>query len=110
MDLDGDFTEEIILKTKHGVGSGHYIEDMRIFKEKYPELELIFSVRTLDSTFGFSDEMKKYNCDIVSEVEFTEPDAEDGARSIIVKSKKITYKDSSKAIEQEEELGTKTYI
>ena len=87
---------------------------MRIFKEKGGqdwELDLIFSIWTLDSTFGFVGEMKQYNCDIVSEVEFTETTVENkGIRDIIVKSKKIYYKDNeNKIVDKEEKLGTKIY-
>ena len=49
MDLDGDLTEEIIIEAKHGAGSNHYLEDMRVFKDKYPELELIFSISAFKS-------------------------------------------------------------
>ena len=73
MDLTGGLTDEIIIKAKHGAGSNHYIEDIRIFQDNYPKLDLIFQVRTLDSTFGFNEEMSKYNCDIISTVQFSEP-------------------------------------
>ena len=108
LDLDGDLVEEIIIESKHGAGTGHYIEDMRIFKDKYPELELIFTIRTLDSYFDSIYGSGKY-WDIVSEVEFTEPDLEIGTRNITVKSKKICYKDENKSIDKEEELETKVY-
>jgi len=112
IDIDGDFINEIIIKKQYGAGSNHYLEDLRIFKdsEDKKELKLIFHIVTLDSTFGFSGESKQYNCDIVSKVEFTEPNPKDGTRDIIVKSKKIYYKDDeSKVIDKEEELGTKVY-
>lgn len=110
MDVDGDLADEIIIEAEHGAGSNHYIEDMRIFKDKYPELELIFSIRTLDSSFGFYGKMKQYNLDIVSEVEFTKPNSESGVRDIIVHSKKIYYKDSeNKIIDREKDLGVKVY-
>lgn len=89
MDFDGDLVDEVIIECRHGAGTGHYIEDVRIFKDAYPELELIFTIRTLDSTFGFSGEEEKYNCDIVSDVKFTEQTPENkGIRDIIVKIKK----------------------
>ena len=108
MDLDGDLAEEIIIESKHGAGSNHYIEDMRIFKDKYPELELIFAVRTLDSYFGL-DAPNNYN--IVSSVKFTEQTPENkGIRDIIVESKKAYFKDSdNKIIDKEEDLGTKIF-
>jgi len=114
IDIDGDFAKEIIIESKHGAGSNHYLEMMRIFKEKGGqdwELDLIFSIWTLDSTFGFVGEMKQYNCDIVSEVEFTEAIAENKEiRNIIVKSRKIYYKDDeNKVMDREEELETKVY-
>jgi len=108
LDLDGDFAEEIIIESKHGAGTGHYIEDMRIFKDKYPALELIFTIRTLDSYLDSIYGFGKY-WDIVSEVEFTEPDLEVGTRNITVKSKKICYKDENKSVDKEEELETKVY-
>ena len=108
IDLDGDFIDEIIIESKHGAGTGHCIEDMRIFKDKYPELELIFTIRTLDSYFDSIYGPGKY-WDIVSEVEFTEPDLEIGTRNITVKPKKIYYKDENKFVEKEEELETKVY-
>jgi len=110
MDFDGDLQKEIIIEAKHGAGSNHYIEDLRIFKDTRSELKLIFSIRTLDRTFGFPNEMKQYNFDIVSDVEFTEQDPEKGTRDIIVKSKKIYYKDAeNKVVYKEEDLRTKTY-
>lgn len=109
MDLDGDLTDEIIIEAKHGAGSNHYLEDMRIFKDKYPELELIFFIRTLDSTYGFESSLH-YNCDEISEVHFTEPNLENGERDIIIKTKKIYYKDqNNKIVDKEEDLRTKIF-
>lgn len=110
IDLDGDFINEIIIESKHGAGSNHYLEDLRIFKDTYPELKLIFHIHTLDRTFGLPDDMKQNNCDVVSEIEFTEPNIENGARNIVIKSKKIYYKDKqNKAVDREEDLGSKIY-
>ena len=108
IDLDGDFAEEIVIEAKHSAGSNHYIEDLRIFKDKYPELELIFSIRTLDSYFGpFVDFTPQ---DTISEVKFTEPDPDNGTREIIVKSKRIYYKDDeNKIVDREEDLGITIY-
>jgi hypothetical protein len=105
---------EIIVESRHGAGSGHYIEDMRIFKDKYPELELIFTIRTLDSNFSGGGIVP---FDIISDVTFTEPNLENGTRDIIVKSKKIYYKDdtewelrnSDENIDKIKDLGTKIY-
>ncbi|MBU0694689.1 MAG: hypothetical protein KKC11_08515 [Candidatus Omnitrophica bacterium] len=112
IDVDGDSINEIIIKKRYGAGSNHYLEDLRIFKdsEDNKELELIFHIVTLDSIFGFSSE-KQYNRDIVSEVEFAEPTPENkGIRDIIVKSKKIYYKDAvNKVIDREEGLETKVF-
>ena len=110
MDFDGDFADEIIIEAKHGAGSNHYIEDMRIFKDNYPKLDLIFTVRTLDSTYGF-EPSSPYNCDVISSVKFTEPTIQNnGVRDIIVKSKKTSYKDDeNKIINKEEILGTKIF-
>jgi hypothetical protein len=96
------------VESKHGAGTGHYIEDMRIFKDKYPELELIFTVRMLDSYFGL-DASNNYN--IVSNVKFTEQTPENkGIRDIIVESRKVYFKDSdNKIIDKEEDLGTKIF-
>lgn len=107
MDMDGDLANEIIIESKHGAGTGHYIEDMRIFKDNYPELELIFSIRTLDE---YSLE-PQYRYAIVSDVEFTEQTPENkGIRDIIVKSKKIYYKDEeNKVVDKIENLGTKIF-
>jgi len=107
MDFDGDLENEIIIESRHGAGTGHYIEDMRIYKDQYPKLELIFAVRTLDSYFDPSSEI----FDIVSEVEFSEQTPEnEGIRDIVVKSRKIYYKDEqNKVVDKEEELGTKVY-
>lgn len=110
MDLDGDFHDEIIVETKHGAGSNHYIEDLRVFKDKYPNLDLVFTVRTLDSNFGFEPSMKQYNFDVVSDVKFTEPNPQNGRREIIVKSKKVHYKDTeNKIIDKQEDLRTKIF-
>lgn len=112
IDIDGDFINEIIIEKQYGVGSNHYQEDMRIFKDPTgnEELELIFYIVTLDSTFGFSGESRQCNCDIISEVEFSEPDINSGLRDIIVKSKKIYYKDDeNKIIDKEEDLWIKTF-
>lgn len=110
MDLDGDSANEIIIEAKHGAGSNHYIEDLRVFKDKYPELELIFAIRTLDSTYGF-ELSSPYNCDVISSVEFTEPTIQNnGVRDIVVKSKKISYKDDeNRVIDKDEILGTKIF-
>ena len=110
MDLDGDLANEVIIEARHGAGSNHYIEDMRIFKDNYPKLDLIFTVRTLDSTYGFKHP-SPYNCDIISSVEFTEPTIQNnGVRDIVVKSKKISYKDDeNKVIDKDEILGTKIF-
>jgi len=109
LDLDGDFTDEIIIECKHGIGTGHYIEDMRIYKDKYPELELIFHIRILDSYFNSIYNVGEY-WDIVSEVEFTEQTPENkGVRDITVKSKKIYYKNIDKTFDKKEELGIKVY-
>ena len=109
MDVNGDLANEIVMETKHGAGSNHYIEDIRIFNDKYPEVELIFTVRTLDSTYGFTPP-SPYNCNVISTVEFTEPRRQNGIRDIIVKSKKISYKDDeNKVIDKEENLGTKIF-
>lgn len=109
LDMDGDLTPEIILESRQGAGTGHYVEDMRIFKDDYPTLELIFTVITLHRYFGFDNPI--YNCDIVSAVEFTEQTVENkGIRAIIVKTKKIYYKDEErKIVEKEENVGTKIF-
>ncbi len=108
LDLDGDLADEIIIESKQGAGSNHYIEDMRIFKDKYPELELIFTVRILDSYFGLK---APNNYNIVSDVNFTEQTPENkGIRDIIVASKKVYFKDKeNKVIDKEEDLGTKVF-
>lgn len=110
VDMDGDLVSEIIIKAKYGAGSNHYVEDIRIFKDYYPKLDLIFSAKTLDSSFGFENP-SEYNYDIVSTVEITEQTPENnGIRDIIVKSKKIYYKDwENKIIDKEEDLGTRVY-
>lgn len=40
--------EEIIIRNKIGVGTGHYVEQMRIFVDEGRELKLIFSIKTHD--------------------------------------------------------------
>ena len=109
IDLDGDFLPEIIIESKQGVGLGHYVEIMRIFKEddKLEGLRRIFVITTLDSSFG--GVLYKPDFDVISEVEFTEPDIKTGARDIIVKSRKIYYKDENKTIDKEMDLGTVIY-
>jgi hypothetical protein len=107
LDLDGDFVEEIIIESHHGAGSGHYVEMLRIFKEddKSAGLKLIFMATTLDSIFGYGP-----GNDDISEVTFTGPETGGGLRDIIVKSKKIYYKDDeNKVVDREEDLGTKIY-
>jgi len=108
-DLNGDMEQEIIIEARHGAGSNHYLEDMRIFKDEYPELKLIFSIRTLDSFYGFAPS-SPYNCNEISDVKFTESIFKAGVKFIIVKSKKIYYKDSeNKIIDKEEDLGSKLF-
>src|SRR5215216_6297043 len=110
LDCTGDLTDEIIIKAKHEAGSNHYIEDIRIFQDKYPHLDLVFEARTLDRTFDFEKEMSKHNCDIVSTVEFAEPDLKKGTRDIIVKTKEIYYKDDeNKVVDRTVPLETKVY-
>jgi len=114
IDFDGDSIYEIIIETGHGAGSNHYIEDLRIYKDIYPELKLIFNIRTLDKTWGFEGDLVEYNADIVSKVNFTEANPDTGYKGIIVESKKIYYKDPDfdhKDIDivREEDLGTKVY-
>ncbi|OGW81959.1 MAG: hypothetical protein A3G33_04215 [Omnitrophica bacterium RIFCSPLOWO2_12_FULL_44_17] len=105
LDLDGDATNEIIIEAKHGAGTGHYIEDMRIFKDKSPELELIFQTQTVNEYFIDKDHSK-----IVSQVSFTEPDTANGLRDIIIESEKIYFTDNeNKIIEKEENLGKKVF-
>ena len=103
----GHFVNEIVIESKHGAGSGHYMEIMRIFKEaeKSEGLDLIFKMTTLDSIFGYGPGSEE-----ISTVEFTEPNADNGLRDIIVKSKQIYYKDEeNKIVDREEDLGTKIY-
>ena len=107
LDLNGDFVNEIIIKSHHGAGSGHYVEMMRIFKEddESAGLRLIFIIITLDSVFGYGP-----GNDDIAEVEFSEPDIDTGARDIIVKSKKVYYKDDvNEIIDKEEDLGIKVF-
>lgn len=105
IDLDGDLANEIIIESKHGAGLGHYIEDIRIFKDKYPGLELIFTERTLDNCF-----VDEYNYEVVSTVEFLEPNPKSGIRDIITKTEKKYYKDNEhKVFERKEDLGTKVF-
>ena len=106
MDLDGDFQNEIIVEAKHGAGTGHYIEDLRIFKDEYPNLRLVFSTRLLDSNFLDLDN-DKYNYDIISDVKFTDQNPQDGRREIIVKKTKVFYKakGASRIVVKKEDLG-----
>ena len=107
IDLDGDFIDEIVIKSHHGAGMGHYVEDIRIFKDKYPELELVFRIITLDSYFS-PPYGKPF--DTISTVEFTDQDPEKGTRDIVVKTKKVYYKDEeTKTVEKEEDLGIKIF-
>ncbi len=110
IDFDGDLVNEIIIESKQGAGSNHYVEDMRIFKDKYPALDLIFSIRTRDSTYGFKPP-SQYNRDIISTVEVTEQAPENnGVRDIVVRSRKVFYKDGENKIkDREEDLGSKTF-
>lgn len=108
IDLDGDASDEIIIESHHGAGSNHYIEDLRIYKDAYPELKLIFHIRTLDRYFGnFVDFIPQ---DTISEVKFSNQNPKDGTRDIIVKSKRFYYKDPEcKILNKEEDLGHKVY-
>jgi len=108
MDLDGDLADEIIIEAKHGAGSNHYIEDMRIFKDNYPKLELIFTIRTLDSYFGLE---ANNNYNIISDVKFTEQTTKNkGVRDIIVSSKKVYYKDDeNRVVDKEDDLGVELF-
>jgi len=110
IDMDGDFTYEVLMKESISAGSGHYVEIMRLFKRnENRDLYQIFSIRTLDSYFGY-DEIEGIPNDDISVIEFTEPDIETNLRDIIVKSKTVYYKDNkSKIIEKEKNLGTKIY-
>lgn len=108
LDLDGDLADEIIIESKHGAGTNHYLEDMRIFKDKYPELELIFTVRILDSYFGLK---APNNYNIVSGVKFTEQTPKNkGIRDIVVTTEKVYFKDrDNKIVDKEEDLGAKVF-
>lgn len=110
IDIDGDFTYEVLMKETIPAGSGHYVEMLRLFKrDGNRNLYQIFSIRTLDSYFGY-DEVEGIPNDDISVIEFTEPDIETGLRDIIVKSKTVYYEDSeSRIIEKEEDLETKVY-
>ncbi|MFH0763485.1 MAG: hypothetical protein V1927_00580 [Candidatus Omnitrophota bacterium] len=105
VDLDGDSADEIVIESKHGAGYGHYIEDVRIFKDAYPALELMFTQRTLDSY-----SVDEYNYDVVSIVEFSEPNQKSGIRDIMTKTEKKYYKDNEhKVFDRTEDLGTKIF-
>jgi hypothetical protein len=105
MDFDGDQSEELIIETKQGVGLGHYVEDMRIFKDDGSELKLIFEIKTVDEYFIDGNHFK-----ILSDVTFSEPDKTTGLRTIAIASKKIYFKDDeNKVISKEESLGTKIF-
>jgi len=106
LNLDGESGDEIILTSKHGVGSNHYVEDMRIYKDLYPELKLIFSVKTLDSNYGFASP-SPYNYNEVSGVKFSDPNNKTGARDIIVETRKIYFKDSENKSSDKEEKARK---
>ncbi|MDD4352802.1 MAG: hypothetical protein PHU71_07570 [Candidatus Gracilibacteria bacterium] len=108
MDVDGELggQDEIIIESKHGAGTGTYVEHMRIFKDDFPDLKLIFHIQTLESYFG----PPEYNYDEVSEVKFTEPSPKGGSRDIAVHSKTIYYKDAEhKVVDREEDAGVKVF-
>jgi hypothetical protein len=106
MDVDGEAGDELIIETKHGAGTGTYVEDMRIFKDNYPDLKLIFHIKTLESYFGSPDD----SYDEMSEVKFTDPSPKDGTRDIVVHSKTIYYKDTEhKVVDREEDAGVKVF-
>lgn len=106
MDVNGEVGDEVIIEAKHGAGTGLYVEDMRIFRDDYPKLELIFHIRTLQSYFDYP----KYNFDEIAEVKFTESSPKDGTRDIIVHSKTIYYKDDKhKVVDKEEDAGVKIF-
>lgn len=101
IDFDGDFVNEIIVESKHGAGTGHYIEQMRIYKDEFPEMKLLFSIRTVDKIWGTPKEGPLGSA-IISDVEFTEQDGTNGLRDIIVKTKEVIYKDDLGTIEKEQ--------
>lgn len=108
MDVDGELggQDEIVIESKHGAGTGTYVEHIRIFKDNFPDLKLIFHIQTLESYFG----PPEYNYDEVSEVKFTEPSPKGGSRDIAVHSKTIYYKDAEhKVIDRVEDLGIKMF-
>jgi hypothetical protein len=106
MDFDGDLVDEIIIKTAHGAGSGHYIENVRIFKDDGAEFELIFMETTLDSYFGYGT----HNNDTVTSIEFSEPNIESGIRDIVTKTETRYYKDNDHEVfDRKEDLGAKVF-
>jgi len=115
IDIDGDFNPEIIIQKQYGAGSGHYIEDLRIFKdpEGERELKLIFYITTLEKFFGY--DIEGIAKDYVSKVEFSDPDSKNGLRKIYVKSYIIYYNtsewqdDDESNIKEVEDLGNKIY-
>ena len=115
IDIDGDFNPEIIIQKGYGAGSGHFVEDLRIFKdpEGEKELKLIFYVTTLEKFFGH--DIEGVAKDYVSKVEFSDPDPKSGLRDLYVKRHITYYKtsewqdDDESNIKEVEDLGVKTY-
>ncbi len=108
LDFDGDSLDEIIVESRTVVDDNHYREDMRIFKDELPEWKLIFHAQTMDSTFRIPG---KENTEVISEVKFKRPDPEDSRMYIVVKTRKIYYRDTmNKRPSKLEDVGTKIYM
>ena len=99
-ELTGDYISEIIIKSKGSGGTGLYYEDIRIYNDEFPELTLIFQIRTLEKVTG--TEASQHNTSSV--VTFSEPNSQDGSLDIIVNTEVMYYKN------YDDKVGEKTVL
>lgn len=104
-DLDGDYTSEVILTSMSSGGTGVGHEEMRIFKDKDPNLELIFYIETVYEYDLQMNHVKKE-----AQVTFSEINPKTGAKDIIVSIKEIEYEKEGKPVNKTTDLGKKRFI
>ncbi len=104
-DLDGDYVDEVILTSASSGGTGIGHEEMRIFKDKDPTLELIFYIEIVDEYDLQMNHVKKE-----AQVTFSEINPKTGAKDIIVATKEIEYEKEGMPVNKTTDLGKKRFI
>ena len=104
-DLDGDYVGEIILVSGESGGTGTYREEMRIYKDKNPELELIFQIETLHD---YGHQMNRGREE--SQVTFLEDAYKSGMKDILVTHKHIIYEEKGVSINETIDSGEQIFV